>query len=315
MLKRTSPSLVSIRAFEAAARLSSFAKAGDELGMSGAAVSYQVKRLEEFIGRPMFSRRAQGVSLTEQGAAIAPSVIDAFETLRQTFASAARKESCIVEVTTLPSIGAAWLAPRLPAFEAAHPEFTVSLDLSVPVADFANEKFDIAIRTGAGRWPGLSAVKLMPMLYAPLCAPARVEQVRDALARPDRPFPFRLLGRPSRWQRWFAAAGHPDVDLAGRFGMQFEREHLDVAAAEGGNGVAIASPLLFASEIAAKKVALATSVVAADQRFIWAAYSSSRATHPKIRLFRDWLVQQADSPLPKDWDIRPVPAEPRLSTT
>ena len=308
MLKRTSPSLVSIRAFEAAARLSSFAKAGDELGMSGAAVSYQVKRLEEFVGRPMFTRRAQGVSLTEHGSAIAPAVIDAFETLRQTFASAARRESSVLEVTTLPSIGAAWLAPKLPAFESAYPELTVSVDLSVPPADFADAKCDIAIRTGAGRWPGLSAVKLMPNLFAPLCAPARAEQVREALARPDLPFPFRLLGRRSWWQRWFALNGHMNVDLEGRFGMQFEREHLDVAAAAAGNGVAIASPLVFASEIAAGRVMLAVNVVAADERAIWAAYSSSRATHAKIKLFREWLVQQADLPLPTDWDIRTVPA-------
>jgi LysR family glycine cleavage system transcriptional activator len=293
-----------MRAFEAAARLSSFAKAGDELGMSGAAVSYQVKRLEEFIGRPMFNRRAQGVSLTEHGAAIAPAVIDAFESLRQTFANAARKESSVIEVTTLPSIGAAWLAPKLSAFEAAHPEFTVSLDLSVPPADFSNAPFDIAIRSGAGRWPGLSAIRLMPNLIVPLCAPKRAEQVSDALAHPDRPFPFRLLGRPSWWQRWFAVNGHAKVDLNGRFGTRFEREHLDVAAAASGNNVAIASPLLFANEIAAGQVTLASKVIASDERAIWAAYASGRATHRKIRVFRDWLVQQAEVSLPPDWDVR-----------
>jgi LysR family transcriptional regulator, glycine cleavage system transcriptional activator len=306
MLKRNSPSLVSIRAFEAAARLSSFAKAGDELGMSGAAVSYQIKRLEEFIGRPMFVRRAQGVCLTDHGAAIAPAVIDAFETLRQTFAGAARKESSVIEVTTLPSIGTAWLAPKLPVFEAAHPELTVALDLSVPPADFASAKFDIAIRTGNGHWPGLSAVKLMQNLFAPLCAPARIEQVREALACPDRPFAFRLLGRRAWWQRWFTVNGHANVDLDGRFGTQFEREHLDVAAAANGHGVAIASPLLFASELAAGRVTLATNVVAADERAIWAAYACSRATQPKIRVFREWLVQQAQMPVPKEWDVRTV---------
>jgi LysR family transcriptional regulator, glycine cleavage system transcriptional activator len=284
--------------------LSSFAKAGDELGMSGAAVSYQVKRLEEFVGRPMFARRAQGVSLTEYGAAIAPAVSDAFEILRQTFAGAARKESSVIEVTTLPSIGAAWLAPRLPAFESAHPELSISLDLSVPPADFASAKFDIAIRTGSGRWPGLSAVKLMPNLFAPLCSPARAEQVREALAHPDRPFPFRLLGRQSWWQRWFAINGHAHVDLEGRFGTKFEREHLDVAAAATGNNVAIASPLVFASELATGQVTLPSKVIASDERAIWAAYPSSRAAHLKVRLFRDWLVQQADARLPKDWDIR-----------
>lgn len=304
MLKRTSPSLVSIRAFEAAARLSSFAKAGDELGMSGAAVSYQIKRLEEFIGRPMFSRRAQGVSLTEHGAAIAPAVIDAFETLRQTFAGAAHKESSVIEVTTLPSIGAAWLAPKLSAFESAHPEFTVSLDLSVPPADFTEAPFDIAIRTGAGHWPGLCAVKLMPNLFVPLCSPARAALVSDALAHPDRPFPFRLLGRPSWWQRWFAVNGHAHVDLNGRFGTRFEREHLDVATAASGNSVAIASPLLFANEIAAGKVTLPSKVVASDERAIWAASPAGRTTHSKIRVFRDWLLQQAAEPLPRDWDVR-----------
>jgi LysR family glycine cleavage system transcriptional activator len=304
MLKRMSPSLVSIRAFEAAARLSSFAKAGDELGMSGAAVSYQIKRLEEFIGRPMFSRRAQGVSLTEHGAAIAPAVIDAFESLRQTFAGAARKESAVIEVTTLPSIGTAWLAPKLSAFEAAHPDVIVSLDLSVPPADFTTAPFDIAIRTGAGRWPGLSAIKLMPNLYAPLCAPARAEQVRNALSNPDRPFPFRLLGRPSWWQRWFAINGHANVDLNGRFGTKYEREHLDVEAAASGNNVAMASPLLFSNEMAVGKVTLPSKVIVSDERSIWAAYASGRATQSKIRLFRDWLLQQARTPLPGDWDIR-----------
>ena len=306
MLKRTSPSLVSIRAFEAAARLSSFAKAGDELGMSGAAISYQIKRLEAFIGRPMFIRRAQGVSLTEHGSAIAPAVIDAFATLRQTFAGAARKESSVIEVTTLPSIGVAWLAPRLSAFEATHPHLSVSLDLSVPAVDFSDDRFDVSVRTGAGRWPGVTAVKLMPNLFAPLCAPGRREQVRAALAHPDRPFPFRLLGRISWWQRWFEANGHANVDLEGRFGTRFEREHLDVAAASTGNAVAIASPLIFADELASGRVVLATPVVAADDRGIWVACSSGRSAHPKIRVFRDWIKQLADVPLPSDWDVRTV---------
>lgn len=306
MLKRTSPSLVSIRAFEAAARLSSFAKAGDELGMSGAAISYQIKRLEEFIGRPMFTRRAQGVSLTEHGSAIAPAVMDAFATLRQTFAGAARKESSVIEVTTLPSIGVAWLAPRLPAFEAAHPHLSVSVDLSVPPADFSNDAFDIAIRSGNGRWPGLTATKLMPNLFAPLCAPSRREQVRAALSRPDRPFPFRLLGSPSWWEQWFKANGHANVNLEGRFGTRFELEHLDVAAASTGNAVAIASPLLFASEIAAGRVALATPVVATNERGIWVAWSSGRSAHTKIRVFREWIEHQANAPLPSEWDIRRV---------
>lgn len=286
-------SLPSIRAFEAAARLGGFAEAARELGTTAASVSYHVRRLERQIGLPLFRRLPHRVELTDGGALIAAEATSAFAALRASFARAADLDESHLSLTTLPTLGTSWLTPRLGRFRAAHPGIAVALDLSAEPQDLAGGRFDAAIRNGHGEWPGLRAMPLFPSLFLPLCTPALKDRAA-ALGDPGRPLGLPLLGRPDWWALWYRALGTGGTPAADRFGTRLSAEHLDIAAALAGHGVAIASPILFAAEIAAGRLVPAHPLVAGDGRSFWLTYAVARQASAKIARFREWLDAEAE---------------------
>lgn len=291
MLADRFPSLAAIRAFEAAARLGSFARAAAELGTSAASVSYHVRRLERDIGVTLFARHPHRVELTEPGKIVAEETIAAFGGLRASFVRAADQDERRLAITTLPSLGAGWLTPKLGRFRAAWPEVRIDLDLTEAAREVGAGRFDVAIRNGHGQWPGLRARALFPSIFLPLCAPALSEAARtlDA-ARPEAP----LLGRPDWWTLWYRARGlardlSPDL-----FGTTFAYEHLDIAAAIAGQGVAIASPILFADELASGRLVPAHQAVVSDGRGFWLVYAAAQQASRKISRFAEWLGAEAE---------------------
>lgn len=293
MLERPLPSLPSIRAFEAAARLGSFARAAAELGTSAASVSYHIAQLERQVGVPLFRRHAQKVSLTEQGAAIAPEVTASFASLRATFASAADAFEQRLTLTALPTFATSWLTPRLGRFHALQTDLDVEIDLSATPQELGAGRFDAAIRNGDGQWPGLRTVKLFPSAFMPLCSPALKDAARR-IADPSHALDVPLLGRPDWWALWYAGLGQENVDLSGRFGTILPAEHLDAAAAMAGQGVTIGSPILFGDDMAAGRLVPAHEFIARDGRAFWFAYPVLRAASRKITAFRDWLCAEAE---------------------
>lgn len=278
------PSLASIRAFEAAARLGSFARAAQELGTSGASVSYHVRQLETQIGVPLFVRHPQRVALTPSGEVVAREAIDAFAALRASFVRAVDVDQARLALTALPTFGTSWLTPRLGRFRAANPDIALDLDLSPDPKELGTGRFDAAVRNGHGNWRGLRAVRLLPSLFMPLCAPSlRFEP--DRLEAP-------LLGRPDWWALWYRALGMPPP-AAASFGTTFAAEHLDVAAALAGHGIAIASPILFRAEIDAGRLVPAHELAASDGRSFWFAWPVARQQSRKIERFRAWLEDEA----------------------
>ncbi|RRN59148.1 LysR family transcriptional regulator [Pseudoxanthomonas sp. SGNA-20] len=149
------PPLSSLRAFEAAARLGSFSRAAAELNMTPAAVSYQIKQLEARLGVVLFRRFPRRVELTANGDMLAPAISGAFATMRAAVAQTVERAQDELSITTLPTVGATWLAPKLGRFKARMPALRVRLDMSVPTADLDALDFDVAIRSGLGTWPGL----------------------------------------------------------------------------------------------------------------------------------------------------------------
>ena len=288
MLK-TLPSLPAIRAFEAAARLGSFTRAADELHMTQAAVSYQIKQLEQRLGLGLFHRQPRQVVLTPAGDRLAPVVLDAFKQLRTAFEQALERAETELAITALPTIAAAWLVPRLGAFQLAHPRLAVRLDSAVQLVDLTRGEFDVGIRIGAGEWPGLDADFLLPSLFTPLCSPALRERLRtpaDMLALPR-------FGRERWWRAWFAAAGLPDADLTAKPGIELDVEHHAVTAAIAGHGVAISSPLFFEQDLAAGRLMQPFDPVVRDRRDYWLTYPAALRNSDKIRAFRAWLLAQA----------------------
>jgi len=286
------PSLASIRAFESAARLGSFAQAASELGTTSASVSYHVRQLERQIRLPLFRRHAQRVELTTAGAVIAREATNAFAALRASFVRAVDVDESLLALTALPSFGAGWLTPRLGKFRAQQPRISLRLDTSSDAEDLSDGRFDAAIRNGNGRWPGLKAIKLLPSIFMPLCAP-KLKSAAAALSNPRRAVELPLLGRPDWWAMWFRARGFDTVPGRDKFGMSLTHEYLDIAAAVAGHGIAIGSPLLFRAELDAGRLLPAHDAVATDGRAFWFAYPAARAHSRKIALFGEWLEAEA----------------------
>ncbi|HET8749398.1 MAG TPA: LysR substrate-binding domain-containing protein [Sphingomicrobium sp.] len=293
------PSLVSIGAFEAAARHGSFAKAAAELGTSAASVSYHIRQLEHQIGARLFRRMAQRVELTEAGAAAAGSTIEAFGLLRSSFQRAADVDRTSLRITALPTFGTSWLVPRLGQVKRTLPGVSVDVDLSAEARDLISGGFDVAIRNGHGQWRGLQSTFLFPSIFMPLCAPAVLIEVKDsAWPRPQSQIP--LLGRQDWWEIWFKTLG---VDHACASQFRFADEYLDAEAAIAGNGITLASPLLCRRDLEAGRLVPAHSLVVATGRSFWLIYPPSRRGVEKVARFADWISSEAETErrASKDW--------------
>lgn len=288
------PSLSSIRAFEAAARVGSFAQAALELGTTAASVSYHVRQLEQQLGMPLFHRHAQRVELTRPGAVIAREAMNAFAALRASFVRAVEEDEARLALTTLPSLCTSWLTPRLGEFRKRHPQIALRIDVSGDAEDLNDGRFDAAIRNGHGRWPGMRAVKLLPSIFMPLCSP-RLKGAAAALANPRRALEVPLLGRPDWWTMWFRARGFNAGPSRDKFGTSLAHEYLDIAAAVAGQGIAIGSPLLFRAELDAGRLVPAHDVVATDDRAFWFIYPAARQYSRKLKAFGDWLEAEASA--------------------
>jgi len=288
--QRQLPSLAAIRAFEAAARLGSFARAAEELDTTAASVSYHVRRLETQTGTCLFLRHAQHVELTVVGASVAQEATRAFDALRASFMRAAGMDAARLRLSVLPTLGTSWLTPRLGTFRARHRQLLLELDLSAEPQDLAAGHFDAAIRNGHGEWPGLQATPLFPSVFMPLCAPALLPA---ALGLGSTALEIPLLGRADWWALWFAAHGHLPPPAPGSLVTPFAVEHLDVGAAIAGQGIAIGSPILFQAELESGRLVQAHPGVASDGRSFWFVAPAARSGSAKVIAFRDWLVEQA----------------------
>lgn len=288
------PPLAAIRSFEAAARHQSFTRAAGELGMTQAAVSYQVKLLEERVGAPLFVRGARGVTLSDAGRRLAPAISEAFAQMRAAFEDLSETAEGILRITCLVTFATNWLVPRLGAFQLKHPGIAVSLDASNQLVDFARADVDVGIRAGHGQWPGLTAHPLFAATFAPMLSPRLLESI-GPLNEPTDLLKFPLIDPTDTWWgEWFEAAGVPAPDLSGHIGIRVLNQHLAGRAALSGQGVAILMPAFFAEELAAGLLVQPFSVVrqTSETRY-WLIYAEARRRSPKIRAFRDWIIAEA----------------------
>jgi len=290
------PPLQAIRVFEAVARHLSFTKAAQELGMTQAAASYQIKLLEERIGAPMFLRRPRQIELTEPGQRLAPAVSEAFAILGQAYAAARGGADGLLCVTTVLTFASNWLAQHLGAFQIAHPALAVRLDTSSRLTDFAREDVDLAIRSGGGKWPGLEAHKLLDADFTPMLSPKLAASIGGVNEPAD------LLRLPILdpgdiwWTQWFEAAGVSGHDLAKRPGSSMGAQAYEANAAMAGHGVAILTRALFKNEIADGRLVQPFDLVGDDGHAYWLVYPTARRNVPKIRAFRDWILAEIACP-------------------
>lgn len=291
---RSLPALVSLRAFEAAARRLSFSLAAQELFVTQSAISHHIQRLESELGVALFERRARAVALTPAGQAYYEHVHAAFELLRQGTdeirAPAAARST--LKVGLLASFATRWLAPRLPAFAAAHPDIDLQLQPDIGLADVAGGDVDVAIRYGRGGWPGVASRLLMAERLSVVCAPGLIAGRKRPRA-PDDLLRHPLLAsharQPFEWDAW---ARHFGMDLGRAQTVHLHDYNIVVEAALAGQGVAIGRHRLIAPHLASGALVQALpGAVLKDPRIGWWFVAPRGALTPPARALRDRLIQ------------------------
>jgi len=287
------PPLAAIRVFEAAARHLSFTRAAAELGMTQAAVSYQIKVLEERVGAPLFLRRPREVVLTAVGLRLAPEVTRSFEILRGAFEELGEREGGLLIVNTMHTFASQWLAPRLGVFQMQHPDIAVRLEVMQRLVDFSREEVDIVVRAGKGDWPGLVAVKLIDVRFTPMLSPELAASV-GGVHEPADILKLPLLdSKDPWWITWLTANNLPTDVLERQTLPSMNMQTLDAAAAMAGQGVTLLTPEYFRREVADGRLIQPFDQVIDEGNAYWLAYPESRRNVPKIRAFRDWIVKEA----------------------
>jgi LysR family glycine cleavage system transcriptional activator len=297
---RRLPPLAAVRAFEAAARTENFTAAAAELGMTQAAVSYQVKSLEERLGAPLFVRERGRVRLTPLGARLLPALTTAFDTIEAAFASHREEDESLLTISTTHTFANTWLAWRLGAFQMEHPDLAVRLSTSNDVVDLRSGDADIAIRAGKGEWEGLEKIKLFDVDFTPMASPPCMNEARKKFG-PDFQ-PSDLLHLPlispqdSWWEQWFRDSG---VELDGRppprGGLRLDNQANEGHAAMGGQGFALMTPFLWVNDVAQGRLVMPFPEMISRRGWsYWLVYPTERRMVPKIKRFREWLLAEME---------------------
>jgi len=290
-------SLKAIQAFEAAARLSSFALAADELFVTPSAISHQVKQLEEQFGVQLFHRVHRAVVLTDAGRRYAEEVSAAFSRIELATRELGRTEKIdILTVHSTPSFATQWLMPRLARFSSLNPDVDVRLNASTDAVDLVSGAVDIDIRYGMRRLQpaGTMVLSFPAETIVPLCAPALLEG-EHPIRSPEDLAPHTLIHSEVclvSWRDWMRQ--HRKVKLDISRGLRFDRSFMSIFAAVDGLGVCLESRLLVERQLDSGRLVLPFGGEGPRIRCHGVSYLASRKRLPKIQAFRDWLMQSLD---------------------
>jgi LysR family glycine cleavage system transcriptional activator len=291
--------LNALRAFEAAARCLSFQAAAAQLFVTPAAVSHQVKRLEEYLGVTLFHRGHRTVELTAQGNALASSLGELFGQLDLALDRAIAHTAANLRVSTVESFAAKWLAPRLHRFHREYPDLKLHVQTGNEHADLKRDGIDIAIRYGAGGYTGAIVERLMEAPAFPVCAPSLASDARRRLAHPDDLRHYTLLhdesavARPGvpDWSAWLEAVGATQVDATR--GPVFASIYLAQEAAAAGHGVALGVAPLVAEDLHHGRLIRPFDHSVPNAYAFWIVRLHGADIHPATDAFCRWLRTEA----------------------
>ena len=312
------PPLNSLKAFEAAARHLSVKKAALELNVTSAAVSHQIRTLEDYLGVQLFRRYNRALELTDLAKAALPKLGEGFECLAQSVAlMRSQQGGGSLTVSAAPSFASRWLMPRLHRFIAAHPEIDVrisarmrrvSVDGKGDVAERATVEAwladsDVAIYYGRGNVPGIHLERLIDLTVTPMCSPALLSDTHPHPLKTPADLKYHLLLHDDTgelydnepfWGLWLQAAGVSDVD--GNKGPHFSHAVLAFEAAIDAMGVLASMPVLAAEDIAASKLVVPfdLAVTLPDAYYMGAREHADE--RPAVAAFRAWMRAEAARP-------------------
>ncbi len=291
------PPLTALRAFEAAARHMSFAKAADELNVTPAALSFQIKSLEEHLGQPVFHRLNRAVELTELGALLAPGMQTGFAEIASAWSRARRHaDQNILTVTAGPGFTALWLAPRLFSFATAHPEIELRFSASLRLLDFDRDDVDLAIRFGPGSDDNLFARPLTEEWATPMMTPELAEGIKTpedlkslTLLQDDHSATF----RPAvDWAAWFNAAGVTPPEI---HGPRFNQADHAVGAALAGTGAIMGRASLTEAGLREGRLVMPFPLSLRMTSRYRLVCPNGVEKRPHVSAFMDWIDEQISS--------------------
>lgn len=305
------PPLTALRAFEAAARHLSFAKAADELNVTPAALSFQIKSLEEHLGHPLFVRLNRAVQLTEAGATLAPGTSEGFDTLANAWRATRRSvETNTLTITAGPALTAKWLAPRIFEFARNHPDVELRFAATLKNLDFERDDVDVGIRFSQNDFPDLYSVPVRKEWLTPVMTPdmaAEVNSVEKLLEAPliyDDSIDF--LKPKCDWPAWFKAAGKEFP--AEKRGIHFSNADHAIEAAATGVGVVLGRrPMIMKDVMEGRLVAPFKLAIETDARFMFICRKGAE-TRPDVAALRDWFIAEIEKTahFSDDFEIIPV---------
>ncbi|HEV7233237.1 MAG TPA: LysR substrate-binding domain-containing protein, partial [Sphingorhabdus sp.] len=286
------PPMSAVRVFEAAARHENFTVAAAELGMTQAAVSYQIRLLEERLGVQLFRREKKRVILTEAGRRAMPEVSRAFDALDSAFADIRAEDERLLTISTSTTFANSWLAWRLGGFQMAHADMAVRLLVNERLTDFVSDDVDVAIRAGKGEWEGLVCEKLIAVDFTPMCSPDFLQRNGGRLDPADLLRLAQISPQDPWWAWWLREAGVEVDDDRTRPGIRLDSQSSEGHAAMAGQGVAMLTPFFWRNDLAEGRLVRLFDQLSTRGYGYWLCYPEHRKRVPKIRQFRDWLAME-----------------------
>ena len=306
------PPIAVLRAFEAASRHLSFKKAAVELHVTPAAISQQIKALEDYLGVPLFRRLTRALELTDHARDMLPKVREGFECLAAAVESTRRPRATSLTVTAPPSFATHWLVSRLARFTAAHPEIALrlasspdSIDrrgeaavLDAALGELRDDASAVAIRYGTGSYPGFHVERIFAPDYLPVCAPALLAGATPLRTTDDLRLQVLIhddtIGageRQPHWAQWLKAAGVIGVDA--RRGPRFSNAAMALEAAVAGQGIALAARPLAEADVAAGRLVVPFDLALPSPYAYYLVMAKAIARREPVVAFRQWLLAEA----------------------
>ena len=306
------PPLNALRAFVAAASYLSFATAARELHVTPAAISHQIKGLEEHLGLRLFRRLTRGLELTRAGQALLPKLREGFCRLGEALDEMRATEAPgTLAVSAATSFATRWLAPRLHRFVSAHPELDVQINASTRLIDPKKDEFapgdaiavspvedaDIVVRFGLGDYPGFRVDKLLEVVVTPMCSPRLIEGTQALRSAADLTQHVLIHDNVTYddgrqlWDAWFEAAGMPEVDTS--HGLRFSHAMLALEAAADGMGVALGMPVLAQSDLESGRLVAPLQSSLPLKFGYYIVSGEDTADRADVVAFRNWLLAEA----------------------